>query len=367
MSAPSNISTSSLLSSVIRVQLPGEANNPTYNHWVLLLSFAGGFVIFLITMIISVLLEKRFQAKHGVPSGSPNLVVPKHLLRRITKIETTGKAKDDADLSDEDDDEDPAASTSSSSTRSRTSFYDFSVKDIKNKEHPLNQYKGKVVMVMNVASYCTYTESGYKLAEELSEKYKDQGFVVLAFPCNQFGAQEPKENDDIDKFVCNVLKTNLVKMMGKTLVNGESAHPLWTWLQESAPGLFGSTRIQWNFTKFLISRRGVVKKRYGPRSPIEEIEPGIVKLLKASPPGGNAVSSQPISTTTATPPPYSPPSALKKTKSFMAPPAQDVQQQQQPNEYFGSTSSAASLRHVPSMTPVRDMEAVAKLAAAHVK
>lgn len=139
---------------------------------------------------------------------------------------------------------------------------------------------GKVVLVVNTASKCGFTPQ-YKGLEELWGKYRNQGLEVMAFPCNQFGKQEPGSADDIAEF-CEVNFGVSFPLMAKVHVNGEGALPLFDWLKNQAPGLLGSKSIKWNFTKFLIDRQGNVVRRYGPTDKPATIEKDIEALLARS-------------------------------------------------------------------------------------
>ncbi len=136
---------------------------------------------------------------------------------------------------------------------------------------------GKVLLVVNTASKCGFTPQ-YDGLESLWRKYGDQGFEVLAFPCNQFGHQEPGNADDIASF-CKVNFGVSFPLMAKIEVNGDDADPLYTWLKVEAPGIFGTQKIKWNFTKFLIGRDGKVVRRYAPTAKPSQIEADIAKLL----------------------------------------------------------------------------------------
>jgi glutathione peroxidase len=136
---------------------------------------------------------------------------------------------------------------------------------------------GKVLLVVNTASKCGFTPQ-YAGLEELWRKYRDRGFEVIAFPCNQFGAQEPGSADEIASF-CEVNFGLSFPLMGKIDVNGDHAAPLWTWLKREAPGLLGSKSIKWNFTKFLIGRDGKVVRRYAPTDTPERLEKDVEALL----------------------------------------------------------------------------------------
>jgi len=136
---------------------------------------------------------------------------------------------------------------------------------------------GKVLLVVNTASKCGFTPQ-YKGLEALWRKYGEQGFEVIAFPCNQFGGQEPGTADDIAEF-CEINFGLSFPLMGKIEVNGPDADPLFDWLKAEAPGLLGSKRIKWNFTKFLIDREGKVVRRYAPTAKPEALEADIQALL----------------------------------------------------------------------------------------
>ncbi len=155
--------------------------------------------------------------------------------------------------------------------------FDFSATDIKGKEQALEQYKGKVLLVVNTASKCGFTPQ-YKGLEVLWEKYKDKGLMVLGFPCNQFGKQEPGSSDDISSF-CELNYGVTFPVFSKVDVNGGSAHPLFKHLKKEAPGLLGTEGIKWNFTKFLINRDGKVVERFAPTDTPESIDKKIAALL----------------------------------------------------------------------------------------
>lgn len=158
-------------------------------------------------------------------------------------------------------------------------IYDFSAKTITGSEQSLAEYKGKVVLIVNTASKCGFTPQ-YAGLESLYEKYKDQGFVVLGFPCNQFGAQEPGSESEIAQF-CQVNYGVKFPMFGKIEVNGDNAHPLYKFLTSAKPGILGIEAIKWNFTKFLVDKEGNPVKRYAPNAKPEEIAEDIEKLLQA--------------------------------------------------------------------------------------
>ncbi|HVR91607.1 MAG TPA: glutathione peroxidase [Novosphingobium sp.] len=136
---------------------------------------------------------------------------------------------------------------------------------------------GKVLLVVNTASKCGFTPQ-YDGLEALWRKHRDAGFEVIAFPCNQFGAQEPGDAEAIDSF-CKVNFGVSFPLMGKIDVNGSGAPPLYDWLKSEAPGLMGTRSIKWNFTKFLIGRDGKVVRRYAPTDKPENIEKDIAALL----------------------------------------------------------------------------------------
>ncbi|XGC81323.1 glutathione peroxidase [Bdellovibrio bacteriovorus] len=158
-------------------------------------------------------------------------------------------------------------------------FHSFTVKAANGTEVPLDKYKDNVVLVVNVASKCGYTPQ-YAGLEEMYEKYKAQGFTVLAFPCNQFGAQEPGKNEEIQEF-CQLNYGVKFPVMAKVDVNGSNAEPVFQYLKESAPGILGTEMIKWNFTKFLIGRDGKVLKRYAPQDEPKDIMDDVSAALKA--------------------------------------------------------------------------------------
>ena len=157
------------------------------------------------------------------------------------------------------------------------SLYDLQTTTLTGKPAPLSEYKGKVTLVVNTASKCGFTPQ-YKGLEELWQTYKDQGLVVLGFPCNQFGKQEPGGADDIEQ-TCHINYGVSFPMFEKVEVNGAAAHPLFRYLKEALPGVLGG-RIKWNFTKFLIGRDGKPLKRYAPFTKPENIEADIIAALK---------------------------------------------------------------------------------------
>jgi glutathione peroxidase len=143
-----------------------------------------------------------------------------------------------------------------------STIYEFEARQIDGKTVPLKKYQGKVLLIVNTASACGFTPQFGGL-EELHQQYGKKGLVVLGFPCNQFGAQDPGSNDEIAQF-CQLNFGVSFPMMAKIDVNGPSADPLFQWVTAEAPGLLGSKAIKWNFTKFLIGKDGQVIKRYAP-------------------------------------------------------------------------------------------------------
>jgi len=158
-------------------------------------------------------------------------------------------------------------------------IHEFSAATLGGKEKSLAEYKGKVVLIVNTASKCGFTPQ-YAGLEAIYEKYKDQGFVILGFPCNQFGAQEPGSETEIEQF-CQVNYGVKFPMFGKIDVNGSNAHPLYKFLTSEKPGILGLEAIKWNFTKFLIDKDGNPVKRYAPNTKPVDIAGDIEKLLKA--------------------------------------------------------------------------------------
>jgi glutathione peroxidase len=156
--------------------------------------------------------------------------------------------------------------------------HDFQANDISGKPHRLAEYRGKVVLVVNTASACGFTPQ-YAGLQRLYEKYGSD-FVVLGFPCNQFGAQEPGGNAEIQNF-CDTRFHVSFPMFEKIDVNGKDAHPLFQYLKKETPGILGSEAIKWNFTKFLIDRSGKPVKRFAPTAKPEDIEEDIRKLMAA--------------------------------------------------------------------------------------
>ncbi|MBS0487174.1 MAG: glutathione peroxidase [Proteobacteria bacterium] len=158
-----------------------------------------------------------------------------------------------------------------------TSVYDFSAKTIDGDEQKLSAYKGKMMLVVNVASKCGFTPQ-YAGLEALYEKFKDKGVVVLGFPCDQFGHQEPGDEAEIKNF-CALTYDVKFPMFAKVEVNGANTHPLYKYLKSQAKGLLGSESIKWNFTKFLVDADGKVVTRYAPTDTPEKIEKDIATAL----------------------------------------------------------------------------------------
>jgi glutathione peroxidase len=155
---------------------------------------------------------------------------------------------------------------------------DFTATTITGEEQPLEAYAGKVALVVNTASKCGFTPQ-FEGLENLHAQYFDQGLVVLGFPCNQFGNQDPGDNEEIGAF-CQKNYGVSFAMFEKVDVNGDNAHPLYQWLREERSGLLGE-KIKWNFTKFLVGRDGLVIKRYGSATKPEKIASDIEKALAA--------------------------------------------------------------------------------------
>ena len=160
-----------------------------------------------------------------------------------------------------------------------STVYDFEARQIDGQNIALSAFKGKVMLIVNTASQCGFTPQFGGL-EELHKAYAGKGLVVLGFPCNQFGAQDPGPDSDIATF-CQVNYGVSFPMMSKIDVNGPAAHPLYQWLSGEAPGLLGSKSIKWNFTKFLVGRDGEVIQRYAPTDTPEAIAKDIATLLPA--------------------------------------------------------------------------------------
>jgi glutathione peroxidase len=158
-----------------------------------------------------------------------------------------------------------------------TSVYEYEATSLDGKPVRLADYTGKVLLVVNTASECGFTPQ-FEGLEKLYEQYRDRGLVVLGFPCNQFGEQEPGSAAEIGAF-CQKNYGVSFPMFEKIDVNGDAAHPLYRWLKENARGVLGSERIKWNFTKFLVDRSGQVKARYAPVTKPEQLAKDIEALL----------------------------------------------------------------------------------------
>ena len=160
-------------------------------------------------------------------------------------------------------------------------FYDFSAVSLQGKQISMEGYRGKVVIVVNTASKCGFTPQ-YEGLEELFKRYNQQGLEILGFPCNQFGNQEPGSEKEIAEG-CLINYGVTFQMFSKVEVNGENAHPLYKYLKKKLPGFIFSKRIKWNFTKFLIDRKGKPVKRFAPSFKPENIVGDIERLLAEAP------------------------------------------------------------------------------------
>ncbi|WP_133406316.1 glutathione peroxidase [Parashewanella tropica] len=159
----------------------------------------------------------------------------------------------------------------------KPSIYQFSALDITGKEVALSDYSEQVVLIVNTASKCGFTPQ-YKGLEALYNSYKEQGFTVLGFPCNQFGQQEKGSESEIAEF-CELNFGVTFPLFSKIDVNGDNTHPLYQFLKKEAKGVLGTQKIKWNFTKFLVNKKGQVVQRYSPTTKPEQIENDIKKLL----------------------------------------------------------------------------------------
>uniref|UniRef100_A0A913XGN7 Glutathione peroxidase n=1 Tax=Exaiptasia diaphana TaxID=2652724 RepID=A0A913XGN7_EXADI len=160
---------------------------------------------------------------------------------------------------------------------SNTSIYDFEVKDIDGNAVPLEKYKGFVTLIVNVASKCGFTKKNYTQLQELHQKYAEKGLRILAFPCNQFGSQEPGSNEEIKEFAKGYGAE--FDLFSKIDVNGSNADPLWVYLKKAKKGTL-TDNIKWNFTKFLCDKEGVPVKRYAPSTAPADIVKDIEKELQ---------------------------------------------------------------------------------------
>ncbi|GAB4011407.1 MAG: glutathione peroxidase [Bdellovibrio sp.] len=158
-----------------------------------------------------------------------------------------------------------------------SSIYDFKVKGIDGNEVDLSQFRGKVLVIVNTASKCGFTPQ-YQGLEELYQNYKDKGLVVLGFPCNQFGAQEPGDENEIKNF-CNLTYKISFPMFAKIDVNGPKAAPLYEYLKSECKGLLGSEAIKWNFTKFIVDKNGIPVKRFAPQTKPQDMKKDIEAFL----------------------------------------------------------------------------------------
>ena len=158
-----------------------------------------------------------------------------------------------------------------------TDIYDIHVNDHNNKEISMSEFSGKTLLIVNVASKCGLTPQ-YEGLQKLYDDLKDKNFTVLAFPCNQFGAQEPGTNNEINNF-CEINYSITFPIFSKIKVNGPDAHPLFKLLKEDKPGIFRTKSIKWNFTKFLINNNGKIIDRFSPRVEPKYIRKEIEKIL----------------------------------------------------------------------------------------
>lgn len=158
-----------------------------------------------------------------------------------------------------------------------TNVFDFKADSLSGASVDLAQYRGKVLLIVNTASKCGFTPQ-YKGLEDLHRQYQDRGLVVLGFPCNQFGGQEPGNAEQIGEF-CERNYGVSFPLFAKVDVNGDNAHPLFAHLKKAAPGLLGTELIKWNFTKFLVKKDGTVFRRYAPKAEPAELVEDIRSLL----------------------------------------------------------------------------------------
>ena len=158
-----------------------------------------------------------------------------------------------------------------------TTVLDFSAAQANGEDTALSEFGGKVLLIVNTASKCGFTPQ-YEGLESLQKSYGERGFSVLAFPCNQFGGQEPGSEAEIQSF-CDLNYQTSFPLFSKIEVNGAASHPLFIHLKEQSPGVLGSKRIKWNFTKFLVNQQGEVVKRYSPSTKPEAIASDIEALL----------------------------------------------------------------------------------------
>ena len=156
-------------------------------------------------------------------------------------------------------------------------IYDIAVKSIDGQEQTLAPFEGKALLIVNVASKCGFTPQ-YTGLEALYRKYRQRGFAVLGFPCDQFGHQEPGNEAEIQQF-CSLTYDVSFPMFAKIEVNGANTHPLYQFLKKAQPGVLGTEAIKWNFTKFLVDQHGAVRKRFAPTDRPEDIDADIAALL----------------------------------------------------------------------------------------
>jgi glutathione peroxidase len=162
------------------------------------------------------------------------------------------------------------------------SVYDFSARTINGDEQPLSQYRGHPLLIVNVASKCGFTPQ-YAGLEALYRKYRERGLVVLGFPCDQFGHQEPGDEAEIKSF-CSLSYGVSFPLFAKINVNGADAHPLYRFLKEARPGVLGLESIKWNFTKFLVNKDGEPLKRYAPSDKPENLEVDVETVVASAQP-----------------------------------------------------------------------------------
>jgi glutathione peroxidase len=156
-------------------------------------------------------------------------------------------------------------------------IYHHKATDLSGREVGLEEYRGKVLLIVNTASKCGFTPQ-FQGLEALYQQFRDRGFAILGFPCNQFANQEPLDEEGIRQF-CSVTYPVSFPMFSKIDVNGPGTHPLYAQLKDDAPGMLGSRAVKWNFTKFLVNRAGVAVERFAPTVKPEHIAPRIAKLL----------------------------------------------------------------------------------------
>jgi glutathione peroxidase len=158
-----------------------------------------------------------------------------------------------------------------------SSVYDFTVRDLHERDVALDRFRGEVLLIVNTASHCGFTPQ-YQGLNQLHKDLGPRGFSVLAFPCNQFGEQEPGSAEVIERF-CQQIYDIRFPIFAKLEVNGPAAHPLFQWLKHERPGVLGTERIKWNFTKFLVDREGQVWRRFGSITKPHKLRARIEKLL----------------------------------------------------------------------------------------